>query len=146
MSFFERLLGRSASKKEKPGREINVILWDLRGMTEDERRGYKPGFYFIVGPTTKGMAEHPDFILNLTPYFTQVINNQGFNEGEGLKRPIDDQGDIMVYPSWKYTEIGYYEEDHALVVKAEPLDKNVLENIPVDPQRKQALSSITVPL
>ena len=126
--------------------EINVILWDLRGMTEDERRGYEPGFYFIVGPSTKRMALQSDFIHKLTPYFAQVINNQGFNEGEGLKRPIGDKGDIVAYPTWKNTEIGYYEEDHALVVKAEPLDPKVLKNIPLDVHRKQALTSMTVSL
>ena len=147
MSLVENLLNRlniRRSREDAATRKIGIVLWDLRGLKEEERKGFDPGFYFKIGPVPVEVAKQPDFLEKLIPNFTQMLHEQGFSKGEEFKEPISRDGTVVAGPTWRYTEVGYYDDFSTLVVQAEPLDSKVLENIPIDYMRKQALSATLV--
>ena len=142
MERFLNIFGRLKRGEERAGRQVGIGFFDLRGMTDEERAGFEPGFYFRIGPISEAEALQEGFLYSLIPHFHTMIADQGFNEG-GYK-PIPPDGKFVAGPSWLFTEDYFDEESSTFIVKAEPLSKKVLEKIPVDTERKQALATISV--
>ncbi len=144
MERFLNIFSRLKRGEERAGRQVGIGFFDLRGMTDEERVGFEPGFYFRIGPISEAQTQKEGFLYSLIPHFHTMIAGQGFNEGE--YKPIPPDGKFVTGPSWRFTEDYFDEESSTFIVKAEPLSKKVLEKIPVDTERKQALAAISVSL
>ncbi|MCH7641520.1 hypothetical protein IID22_04970 [Patescibacteria group bacterium] len=142
MERFLNIFSRLKRGEERAGRQVGIGFFDLRGMTDEERMGFEPGFYFKIGPIPEAQTQKEDFLYSLIPHFHTMIADQGFSEGE--YKPIPPDGKFGIGPTWRFTEDYFDEESSTFIVKAEPLSKKVLEKIPVDTERKQALATISV--
>jgi len=128
---------QTTSSKEKV-RERYLQFWDLTDPKKAKEHDAPPGYYFTVEVSLDELQDSM-LIQKFTMSFFAELKKAGLMERSGVNIALDTQQKMIVDPalSWMFTQVGYIDEQHLLLVQAVHIDADKSQRMIIEGLRRK---------